>query len=207
VYYCYAGMAEVFESLQQISHHVHSFTGAHRRLESLGFTNIGESNAQISITVYDDYAHHPLEAVASLQALAQAHTGAELWIVWEPITRSRLEHFLEDFVDVFANAEPGTIIVGPIHVAREADDPDKDQQLLIKLEGRLSTALRKRGKPPRGKVMIAASWPRVNDQLLSCLKERSNAGCGSHIIVVFMGAAKVTHAAHALLENIERCGI
>lgn len=199
-------MAEVFRSLNLVTNHIHSFTGTKRRLEVLKSTTAvvapaGDGRVQKSITVYDDYAHHPTECRASLQALKEALPCAQLWIVWEPITRSRLEYFLEDFVEVFASAGPEAIIVGPVDVSREKDDPGKDQQLFIGLEERLNAALPKNVALLNDcAIIIADLWFDVNDQLLSLLAKELSSDCESNIVVIFMGANKVTQAAQAFAD-------
>ena len=195
--YC-AGKAEVFESLKHVSHHVHSFTGTHRRLECLKSTTVVDGNVQKSITVYDDYAHHPTECKASLRAVAQAHPGAQIWVAWEPITRSRLEYFLHDFVDAFTVAD--TVVVSPIDTSREDDDPGKDKELLVELKERLCAAQHREIAHPDDSTTIADSWTEVSDSLYSLLEKVMSSSTESNTVVLFLGASKITHAAHAFAE-------
>ncbi len=67
------------------------FTGAGRRFEILGNFN--------GITVADDYAHHPTELEATLNA-AMKMGFHNVWAVFQPFTYSRTSILFDDFVKV-----------------------------------------------------------------------------------------------------------
>ena len=64
------------------------FRGAKRRFEKLGFEK--------GITVVDDYAHHPTELEATLNAAMEMNFN-EVWAVFQPFTFSRTKILLDDF--------------------------------------------------------------------------------------------------------------
>ena len=68
------------------------FTGAHRRFEYTGTFN----NAQ----VYDDYAHHPTEIKATIEA-AKNLPHNKLWIIFQPHTYSRTSTLFDEFANAF----------------------------------------------------------------------------------------------------------
>ena len=72
------------------------FTGVKRRLELRG--TIG------GVTVVDDYAHHPTEVRASLQAARDWHAG-RIICVFQPHLRSRTADFFAEFRDAFGSAD------------------------------------------------------------------------------------------------------
>ncbi len=86
------------------------FTGANRRFEYKG--SIG------GLTVIDDYAHHPTEIAATLQA-AQNYAHKTLWCVFQPHTYTRTKAFLGDFAKALTHADK--IILADIYAARETD--------------------------------------------------------------------------------------
>jgi UDP-N-acetylmuramate--alanine ligase len=98
-----APMADVLE------HGVAPFAGVERRLEPLG--TAGE------IQVVDDYAHHPAEIAAGLDAF-----GDSAVVVFQPHTPSRLAAFFDDFVAVLKRAR-AVVIVETFRSAREEADP------------------------------------------------------------------------------------
>lgn len=66
--------------------------------------------------VYDDYAHHPTEVRAVIQAAMQRHDGDPVWIVFQPHTQSRLLAFMGDFARCFEGA--ARVIVTETFAAR-----------------------------------------------------------------------------------------
>ena len=85
-----------------------SFTGTNRRFEIKG--KLGE------ITVADDYAHHPSEIRATLEA-AKLFPHKELYVVFQPHTYTRTKSLLDDFARELAAADH--VILADIYAARE----------------------------------------------------------------------------------------
>ena len=89
---------------------LHDFTGTNRRFEYKG--SIG------GVTVIDDYAHHPTEIAATLNAAAN-HPHKTLWCVFQPHTYTRTKAFLKDFARALSAADK--VILADIYAARETD--------------------------------------------------------------------------------------
>ena len=87
------------------------FRGVGRRFEVKGEAD--------GVTVVDDYAHHPTEIRATLQAARERFSRRSLWAVWQPHTYSRTKALMADFVQAFGAADH--VIVLPIYAAREID--------------------------------------------------------------------------------------
>jgi UDP-N-acetylmuramate--alanine ligase len=85
------------------------FEGVERRLELLG--------AAGTINVVDDYAHHPTEIAAGLDAF-----GDGAVVVFQPHTPSRLAAFFDEFVAVLRRPR-AVVIVETFRSAREQADP------------------------------------------------------------------------------------
>ena len=92
------------------------FQGTWRRLEKRGVTKAGT-------IVYDDYAHHPTEIKASIEALRELYRVGErkITIVFQPHLYSRTKALFNDFAKCFKGADK--IILLPIYFAREEPDP------------------------------------------------------------------------------------
>ncbi len=88
---------------------VRGFAGVERRLEPLGSAG--------GIRVIDDYAHHPAEIAAGIDAYGE---GAV--VVFQPHTPSRLAAFFDEFVAVLRRPH-AVVIVETFRSAREAADP------------------------------------------------------------------------------------
>lgn len=84
------------------------FKGAGRRYELVGKVN--------GAFIIDDYAHHPTEIKATLEA-AHTTTSGKIWSVFQPHTYSRAINFKNEFCEVFKNSD--FVIVTDIYAARE----------------------------------------------------------------------------------------
>ncbi|MCI8308069.1 MAG: UDP-N-acetylmuramate--L-alanine ligase [Lachnospiraceae bacterium] len=87
-----------------------SFRGADRRFQKKGVIN--------GITVIDDYAHHPSEINATLDA-AKNYPHNRIVCVFQPHTYTRTKNFLKDFARSLSKAD--MVIVTDIYAAREKD--------------------------------------------------------------------------------------
>jgi len=86
-----------------------SFRGPARRFEVLGEAN--------SVTVVDDYAHHPTEVGAAIDAARQRYVGRRIVAIHTPHTYSRTRTMLDDYRQSFRRAD--VVVLGPIEEARE----------------------------------------------------------------------------------------
>ncbi len=91
------------------------FSGTWRRLEKRGQTEKGT-------IIYDDYAHHPTEIKASLEALRELYPTGEkkIIVLFQPHLYSRTKALFNDFAKCFKGAD--NIFLLPIFFAREAKD-------------------------------------------------------------------------------------
>lgn len=84
------------------------FHGADRRFQYKG--KIG------NVTIIDDYAHHPTEIMATLNA-AKNYPHRKLYVVFQPHTYTRTKAFFEEFQDALSLADE--VIFAEIYAARE----------------------------------------------------------------------------------------
>ncbi len=92
---------------------VAAFKGVHRRFERLGTWR--------GATVVDDYAHHPTEVAATLEAARQAFRGRRVIAVFQPHLYSRTRQLADAFGRALLGAE--TAVVTGIYGSREAPEP------------------------------------------------------------------------------------
>lgn len=88
------------------------FKGTWRRLEYKG-----ERNGNF---YFDDYAHHPTEIKATLNALREKYPDRELVCLFEPHQQSRTRMLFDDFVESLKIADK--VFITPIFVTREIRD-------------------------------------------------------------------------------------
>jgi UDP-N-acetylmuramate--alanine ligase len=89
------------------------FEGVRRRFELIGTAS--------GVRVFDDYAHHPTEVGAAIDAARQRYPGRRLIAIHTPHTYSRVSRLLEDYRQSFTAAD--VVIIGPIEEARERGMP------------------------------------------------------------------------------------
>jgi len=99
------------------------FSGVDRRLSVRGRFN--------GITVLDDYAHHPTEIKASLEAMRERYQPRRIWCVFQPHQYSRTRFLLDDFADSFKLAD--VTIVPQIYFVRDSHESRKEvnSQMLV----------------------------------------------------------------------------
>ncbi len=85
------------------------FTGSSRRFQVMGKTEKGAA-------VVDDYAHHPSEMQATLQAARQMGFQ-RIFCAFQPHTYSRTKALLNDFAAVLSTCDQA--VLAPIYAARE----------------------------------------------------------------------------------------
>lgn len=96
-------------NIEDIAKSLKSFTGVYRRFEVKGEEN--------GIIVIDDYAHHPTEVKATLEAIRKGWKDRRVIGVFQPHTFTRTRDFYEDFGKAFFNAD--LAIITDIYPARE----------------------------------------------------------------------------------------
>lgn len=103
-----------------------AFHGADRRFQHKGEVN--------GIMVIDDYAHHPTEIRATLNAAK--NYNKKVTVVFQPHTYTRTKAFFDDFVDALMLAD--RIVLAEIYAAREKNTigiSSKDLETALKNKG------------------------------------------------------------------------
>ncbi|MCE9517932.1 UDP-N-acetylmuramate--L-alanine ligase [Candidatus Nomurabacteria bacterium] len=100
----------------QIESSLGEFVGTWRRFQFKGKLTSGA-------LIYDDYAHHPTEVIATLEGFRELYPVSEGWkitVLFQPHLYSRTKALLPEFIKSFSDAD--MVIVLPIYAAREEDD-------------------------------------------------------------------------------------
>lgn len=147
-----------------------AFDGVGRRFERLGEAR--------GVTFVDDYAHHPSELAATLQAARQAFPGRRLVAVFQPHLYSRTDRHGEAMGRELAAAD--LAIVTEVYAAREAPIPGVSGR-------RVAQAVTATG----GRALFEPALGGVVDQL--------NAIATSGDVVLTLGAGDVTRVGRELL--------
>ena len=131
------GAAAVARALEvdwdSIARGLAAFGGVARRFQLLGKVR--------GIEVVDDYAHHPTEVAAALEAARARSPGTRLIAVFQPHLYTRTRDFAEEFGRVLAEADG--VWITEVYPAREEPIPGVDAALLAR---HVDHALAARGK-------------------------------------------------------------
>jgi UDP-N-acetylmuramate--alanine ligase len=150
------------------------FTGVERRFE-----RVGEAQG---VLVVDDYAHHPTEVAATLEAAASGYPERRLVLVFQPHLYSRTRDFVDEFAHAFLGAD--VLVLTDIYAAREAPVEGIDGETLVE-------AARRHGHRDVHYVPDKAALP----VFLAGLARDGD-------LVLTMGAGDIHRAGRALLERL-----
>jgi UDP-N-acetylmuramate--alanine ligase len=115
-----------------ISRALAGFEGIARRCDILGNAVIDGKQ----VLIIDDYAHHPREILAILEALRAGWPGRRVVVIFQPHRYTRTRDLFEDFCQVLSGME--VLIMLDVYAAGEAPIPGADARDLCR-------ALRLRG--------------------------------------------------------------
>ncbi len=115
-------LADVMEfEKEKSAHALAGFKGTWRRLEfkqELG-----------NLKIFDDYAHHPTEIKAGINALKKRFPSIPVTVIFQPHLYSRTKEHFNDFVEVLSLAD--SVVLLPIYAAREAHDDSINSHMLM----------------------------------------------------------------------------
>jgi len=145
-------------SEEHVCEAIASFRGADRRMEELGTLN--------GAPVVSDYAHHPVEVSATLEAASEMWPGRRLVVAFQPHQARRFDRFRVEFSKALDRAD--ALVLLPLYRARDPEDLRPETgELLAPLQAR-----RKRDIFVAEDASIAATWLQSHVQgedILLCL--------------------------------------
>ncbi|MCF7886533.1 MAG: UDP-N-acetylmuramate--L-alanine ligase [Candidatus Marinimicrobia bacterium] len=112
--------------LQQISKALASYSGSRRRMEIRYQDN--------NYTLIDDYAHHPTEIKATLQAIRESRNNPII-AIFQPHLYSRTKEFYREFAQALKLADK--VFVSEIYPAREEPIPGITSRLITEQDSQL----------------------------------------------------------------------
>lgn len=157
-------------TMDQISEYISYYGGVHRRLEHKGYIN--------GVKVIDDYAHHPTEIKATLDAIKNISTG-KIYCVFQPHTYTRTKALLESFSEAFKNSDQ--VIITDIYAARENDNGEVHSKDLV-------NAVQSKGSD----AIYLSTFKEVEEYLIKNAREDD--------IILTMGAGNVYLIGESILK-------
>ena len=156
--------------MEAILNGLRHFSGTDRRFQKKGTVN--------GFTIIDDYAHHPQEIAATIEA-AKKYPHRKLWIAFQPHTYSRTAALLDDFAGALSQADE--IVLADIYAAREKNTI-----------GISSDDLRKHMLEQNTNVYYIPEFKDIEKFLLDNVKEGD--------VLITMGAGNIYEVGEHLLE-------
>ena len=157
-----------------ISRALANFQGIDRRLQHVADID----TAVGTVTVVDDYGHHPTEVAATLEALRQGYPGRRIVLAFQPHRYSRTHDLIDDFARVLAGVD--VLLVTEVYAAGEAPIAGADGRAICR-------AVRSRGQ-------VEPLFVARVEELAESLRDVIRAGD----LIVTMGAGNISAVAHGL---------
>jgi UDP-N-acetylmuramate--alanine ligase len=162
------------------------FRGAHRRLTHRG--------SIAGVNVVDDYAHHPTEIRATLEAARAYYQPRKLHVVFQPHQHSRTRFLLDDFAETLEAAD--VVVVPDIYFVRDSES----ERGLIDANDLVERIKENRRKKGQTFEEDDARYQPVFTEIAAQLCEEVEEGD----LVLTMGAGNVWQVADALLRCLSR---
>lgn len=149
------------------------FHSTQRRFEKVGVKN--------GVTYYDDYAHHPSEVAAAIEAIQAWHPAQRIVVAFQSHTYSRTKQLFDQFVTALA-AAPELLMIDIFPSAREKVDPSVSSDSLCQAISEFS---------PSSQVQNLQTIPRLAEW------------CRDHLqagdVCITLGAGDIYHV-HDLIQ-------
>jgi len=168
---------ELGVSVEAMQRALAEFQGIGRRQQVYaGLRVVGQS-----VTLVDDYGHHPRELAATLEAVRGAYPGRRLVLAFQPHRYTRTRDLLDDFSSVLSEAD--AVVLTEVYAAGEA--------VIANADGRaLTRAIRARGRVEPVFVDTVDAMPSVLDGMLQ-----------DDDVLLVMGAGSIGALAGRLAER------
>jgi len=160
-------------TVPQMAPGIAAFKGVERRFQLLGEV--------AGALIVDDYAHHPTEVQATIQAARAAAPERRLVVAFQPHLFSRTRDLAREFADALVAAD--VVYLLDVYPSREQPMPGVTSDLI-------AAVMRERGRPP--------AWQGSRGALADALAGTVRAGD----LVITMGAGDVTRCGAELLSSL-----
>ena len=164
-------------TLDQMREGLHRFGGVERRFQHLCDV--------AGLSIVDDYAHHPTEIAATIQAARASYPGRRIVAAFQPHLFSRTRDFSGAFGEALAAAD--AVFLAEIYPAREKPIPGVTSDLI-------ASSLERAGRP--------AVWQGPRSDLCDALAGFVKTGD----VVITVGAGDITRTGPELKQRLESRG-
>lgn len=156
-----------------------NFAGIGRRMQMYGDIKLATG----TVTMVDDYGHHPTEVAATLQAVRSSWPKRRLVVVFQPHRYSRTQDLFEDFSSVLADVD--VLLISEVYAAGEQPIAGADARSLC-------AAIRQRGKV---NPIFVEDINTVERELVSVLHDGD--------VLLTLGAGNIGRVASGLPQKLQ----
>lgn len=157
-----------------IAKSIHTFKGVWRRFDVRGIKK--------GITVIDDYAHHPTEIRALINALKQSYEGRRILLVYQPHQQDRFTKLFDQFVECFDGID--RLYLAEIYsVEGRSDSQDTAERLIEPLQNRNTL------------VSFSSNFSSLLKKLLKDVQKND--------VIAFVGAGNITTLRNSFEKKIQ----
>ncbi len=169
-------------SEEKFNQSMETFYGVKRRLE-LRYNN--------GVKIYDDYAHHPTEIKATLEAINKSKPKRVI-TVFQPHLYSRTKDLYKEFGEAFSGTD--ILILDKIYPAREKEIAGVSSNMIL---GEYNESIIKKGKA--GKNKEPGIYIENRELIMDELEKISRDGD----IIIFQGAGDVSDLCNKYIKRIK----
>ena len=178
----YLAAKELSIDNEVINESMKSFHGVKRRLE-LKFDT--------GLKIYDDYAHHPTEIRATLDAIKKINPS-RIITVFQPHLYTRTKEFYKEFADAFSGTD--ILMLARLYPAREKEIKGVSSELI------LNEYNKSINKPVQGReIKLEGYYIDDNEKILSLLESITKEGD----VIIFQGAGDITDLCDKFVKRVK----
>jgi UDP-N-acetylmuramate--alanine ligase len=155
---------EAFEAIR-------TFRGVERRMQKIFSNNI--------ITIFEDYAHHPVEVKVAIDAVREAYPDHKLTVIFQPHRYARLKYYLNEFTVDLKKAD--RVFIVPVFSAWSSTDKISSEDLAENIGTKA--------------VPINGSWKNIAKKVMAENILEKN-------ILLILGAGDVNSVISKIIETI-----
>jgi UDP-N-acetylmuramate--alanine ligase len=172
---------------------INTFSGVERRMQKTFSNN--------SITIFEDYAHHPAEVKAAIATVREAYPNTILTVIFQPHRYARLKYYFNEFACELKKAD--RIFIVPVFSAWSSVN-EKSSKDLAKNIGKKAIALDDSWENIAKKVTTkttaeSKAYHSILNQKTLCIQDKHT--CKKSILLI-LGAGDVNNVVSKIIKNL-----
>lgn len=170
------------------------YNGAWRRFQIKHIKLLSSKNTFRRVTLVSDYAHHPTEIKATLQAAREKFgKRKKIWLVYQPHQYQRTYYLFKEFVEVFSNLIKSKIIDKLLITDIYEVSGREDKEIKAKISSQSLINKIKENIKDKNSVIYISNIKNINDYLSKEVKNGE--------VIIIMGAGDINKVFYRLTKK------